>query len=255
MFSQVIIFFFIGLVIGSFLNVCIFRLPEGKSVIKPRSFCLQCGHQLSWKENIPLFSYIFQMAKCFNCGGEISWIYPIVELVTAFSFSALFIRFNLTPEFCVNLIFFCLLILLIFVDLTNRILPNALTIGGSMVGVVLAPFQAKEILDVNQGDYQAAYVASVLGAIVGGGCLWLVAELYYRIRKEEGLGLGDVKMMLMIGAFLGWRLAWATIFIGSILGTLIGGFYIYISGKDRRYELPYGSFLGIASVAVVIWYP
>ena len=94
MFPQAIVFFFIGLAIGSFLNVCIFRLPEGKSVIKPRSFCSQCGHQLSWKENIPLFSYIFQRAKCFNCGGEISRIYPIVELVTGFSFSALFIRFN-----------------------------------------------------------------------------------------------------------------------------------------------------------------
>ena len=255
MFPQAIIFFFIGLTIGSFLNVCIFRLPEGRSVIKPRSFCSQCGHQLSWRENIPLFSYLFQRAKCFNCGGGISWIYPIVELLTAFSFSVLFLRFNLTPEFCINAIFFCLLIILIFVDLKNRILPNALTIGGSIVGVVAAPCQAEEILGVSQGDYPAAYIASVLGAIVGGGCLWLVAELYYRIRKEEGLGLGDVKMMLMIGAFLGWRLAWATIFIGSILGTLIGGFYMYILKKDRRYELPYGSFLGIASVAVVIWHP
>ncbi len=254
MLPQAILLFLGGLAIGSFLNVCIFRLPTRRSVVGPRSCCPVCNHQLGWTETLPVFSYVFQRFRCLHCGERISWIYPIVELATAFSFSALLVRFGMTPALFLNAFFFCALLVLIFVDLKDRILPNPLTIGGALVGLLAAPFQAGEILGVSQGDYQAAYLASVMGAVLGGGTLWLVAELYYRIRQEDGLGSGDVKMMLMIGAFLGWRFAWTTIVIGSVLGTLVGGAYMYVLKKGRRYELPYGSFLGFTAMVIVFWF-
>lgn len=251
MLPQVILLFLAGLAIGGFLNVCIFRLPTRRSVVRPRSCCLSCDHQLGWTEIVPVFSYVFQKSRCLHCGERISWIYPIVELTTACSFSALLVRFGMTPALFLNMFFFCVLIVLIVVDLNNRILPDPLTIGGTLVGLLAAPFQAGEILGVSEGNYQAAYLAAAIGSVAGGGTLWLAAELYYRIRQEDGLGVGDVKMMFMIGAFLGWRFVWATIFIGSVLGTLVGGTYMYVLKKGRHYELPYGSFLGVTAMAIV----
>ena len=245
--------FLVGLAIGSFLNVCIFRLPKRASVVTPGSSCPSCGHRLSWKENIPVVSYLQQRARCRHCQGRISWIYPVVEVSTACLFMGLFLRFGTSPPFFVNAFFFSALIVLMVIDLNERILPNRLTIGGTLAGLACAPFQAGEILGVSGGDYRAAFLFSVAGSALGGGTLWLVAELYYRVRKEEGLGFGDVKMMFMVGAFVGWRFVWPIIFLGSILGTVIGGTYIYILRKGGRYELPYGSFLGIAAIIIVFW--
>ena len=245
--------FLIGLAIGSFLNVCIFRLPRRVSVVTPGSSCPSCGHRLSWKENIPLFSYLLQKTRCRHCQERISWIYPVVEVSTAGLFTALFLRFGVSPPFFLNVLFFGILIVLIVIDLNEGILPNPLTIGGTLVGLACAPFQAEEILGASPGDYRAAYLFSAAGSLLGGGTLWLVAEVYYRIREQEGLGFGDVKMMFMVGAFLGWRFVWSVVFMGSILGTLIGGGYIYILKKGSRYALPYGSFLGIAAIFIVLW--
>ena len=251
--SSTLFFFLIGLAIGSFLNVCIFRLPRGASVITPGSSCPSCRHRLSWRENIPLFSYLLQKARCRHCQQKISWIYPLVEVSTGSLFAGLLLRFGISPAFFLNAFFCSVLIVLIVVDLNARILPNPLTIGGTLVGLACAPLQAGEILGVAQGDYQAAYLFSAGGSLIGGGTLWLVAELYYRIRKQEGLGFGDVKMMFMVGAFVGWRFVWPVVLMGSILGVLIGGFYMYILKKGSRYELPFGSFLGIAAMIVVFW--
>ena len=245
--------FLVGLAIGSFLNVCIFRLPERASLVTPGSSCPSCGHRLSWKENIPLVSYLLQGARCRHCQEKISWIYPVVEISTACLFTALFLRFGISAPFFMNAFFCSALIVLMVVDLNERILPNPLTVGGTLAGLACAPFQATEILGTAQGDYRAAYLFSVAGSLLGGGTLWLVAELYYRIRKQEGLGFGDVKMMFMVGAFLGWRFVWPVILMGSLLGTLIGGGYIYILKKGSRYGLPYGSFLGIAAIFIVLW--
>ncbi len=253
MLPHAIFIFLVGLAIGSFLNVCIFRLPQRASVVTPGSSCPSCGHRLSWKENIPLFSYLLQKTRCRHCRERISWIYPVVEISTAGLFTGLFLRFGISPPFFLNAFFCSVLLVLIVIDLNERILPNPLTIGGTLVGLGLAPFQAQEILGASPGDYRAAYLFSVAGCLLGGGTLWLVAELYYRIRKQEGLGFGDVKMMFMVGAFVGWRFVWPIIFLGSILGTLIGGGYIYILKKGSRYALPYGSFLGIAAIFIVFW--
>ena len=245
--------FLVGLAIGSFLNVCIFRLPKRASLLTPGSSCPACGHRLSWKENIPVVSYLLQRAHCRHCQGRISWIYPVVEVSTACLFTGLFLRFGISPPFFLNALFFSALIVLMVIDVNERILPNPLTIGGTVAGLALAPFQAQEILGASPGDYLAAYLFSFAGAVMGGGTLWLVAEFYYRIRKKEGLGFGDVKMMFMVGALVGWRFVWPVIFLGSVLGTLVGGTYIYILRKGSRYELPYGSFLGIAAIIVVFW--
>ena len=180
-------------------------------------------------------------------------MYPVVEVSTACLLAGLFVRFGVSPPFFLNAFFFSVLTVLMAIDLNERILPNPLTIGGTLVGLACAPLQAGVILGVAPGDYRAAYLFSLAGSLLGGGTLWLVAELYYRIRKEEGLGFGDVKMMFMIGAFVGWRFVWPIIFVGSALGTLVGGTYIYILRKGSRYELPYGSFLGFAAMIVVFW--
>ena len=245
--------FLVGLAIGSFLNVCIFRLPKRISVVTPGSSCPACGHHLSWKENIPVVSYLLQRAHCRHCQGRIHWIYPVVEVSTACLFTGLFLRFGISPPFFLNALFFSALIVLMVIDVNERILPNPLTIGGTVAGLALAPFQAQEILGASPGDYLAAYLFSFAGSVFGGGTLWVVAELYYRIRKKEGLGFGDVKMMFMVGAFVGWRFVWSIIFLGSILGTLVGGAYILILRKGSRYQLPYGSFLGIAAIIIVFW--
>ena len=141
--------FLVGLAIGSFLNVCIFRLPRRASVITPGSSCPSCGHHLSWKENIPLLSYLVQKARCRHCQGKISWIYPVVEAATASLLVGLFLRFGMSPPFFLNAFLFSALIVLMLIDLNERILPNPVTIGGTLVGLACAPFQAGEILGVS----------------------------------------------------------------------------------------------------------
>jgi len=180
--------------------------------------------------------------------------------LTAFSLVLLFQKYGLATPFFVNGIFFCMLISLVFIDLYHRILPNLITFGGVLAGVFLSPFQSREFFHSSgvasvEAWYTTSYVNSALGALIGGGILWLVAFLYLKLRRVEGLGLGDVKMMGMVGAFLGWQYAWVTIFLGSIVGVVIGGLYILIMGRGRRYELPFGSFLGLAAMGVTLYGP
>jgi len=249
-----------GLAIGSFLTVCIYRLPRKESVVSPRSRCTNCGHAIRVQDNIPVISYILLKGKCRNCGHLLSWIYPTVELLTAISFVLLFRKYEFDTAFFVNGLFFSMLILLVFIDLYHRILPNVITFGGVLAGLLLSPFQSIEFLH-SQGSFQVAgwwatsYVNSALGALIGGGLLWLVAFLYLKLRRIEGLGLGDVKMMGMVGAFLGWQYAWVTIFLGSVVGVLVGGLYIQVFQRGGRYELPFGSFLGLAAIMVTLYGP
>jgi leader peptidase (prepilin peptidase)/N-methyltransferase len=249
-----------GLAIGSFLTVCIVRLPQKESVIRPRSHCPDCGHVLRFWDNIPILGYVLLKGRCRDCHNRISWIYPTVEILTAVTFLLLYEKYGMQAPFFVNTVFFGMLIILVFVDLYHRILPNIITFGGILVGIVLAPFQSAEFLHSKgtftvEGWYAASYINSTLGVLIGGGLLWLVAFLYLKLRRIEGLGLGDVKMMGMVGAFLGWRYAWVTIFLGSIVGVLFGGLYILLSRQGRRYELPFGSFLGLAAIVVTLYGP
>lgn len=252
--------FLLGLVIGSFLGLCIFRLPRKKSVIRPRSQCPNCGHQVRILDNIPILSYVLLKGKCRDCGSSLSWVYPTVEILTAVSFLLLFRKYGLETPFFVNAVFFCMLIILVFVDLFHRILPNVITFGGILVGLLLSPLQSAEFLHsegalFTEGWYITSFLNSLAGILIGGGLLWLVAFLYLKLRRIEGLGLGDVKMMGMVGAFLGWQYAWVTIFLGSIVGVLIGGLYIGVFRRGRRYELPFGSFLGLGAMGVTLYGP
>ena len=247
-----------GLVIGSFLNVCIHRMPRGQSIVSPGSNCPHCHHSIRAWENIPVFSYLFLLGRCRSCGGKIFWVYPLVETTSAVSFYFLFLKFGISLPFLINVVFFAILIILVFVDLFERILPNVLTLGGSVLGLLVSPLQSSDFfqnpgLRPEQIAVWTHYIDSGLGVLMGGGLLWVVAALYLKLRKIEGMGFGDIKMVAMVGAFLGWRHAWLTILLGSLLGALIGSAFIFLYRKGARYELPFGSFLGLAAMVTTLW--
>ena len=247
----------VGLMVGSFLNVCIYRAPRGRSVVQSRSACPHCNHPISALENIPVLSYLLLGRKCRQCGAGISWVYPLVEAFTGVLFYLLYITYGFQTPFWVNIVFFSILVILIFIDLFERLLPNVFTLGGLAFGFVMAPFQSGEFFpDLGPISLSAVllrYVDSFLGVLMGAGFLWLVAEMYLRLKKVEGMGFGDIKMMAMVGAFLGWQLTWMTILLGSLMGALVGSFYIYVLGKGAKYELPFGSFLAVGAMISTLW--
>ncbi len=252
--------FLFGLLIGSFLNVCIFRLPRDMSVVTPRSLCPQCEKTIGWYDNIPVLSFILLRGKCRDCGAAIPWRYPIVELLTGIAFGLS------VGYFGVNLLAlkYCLLssicIALIFSDLEERILPDEFTLGGAVIGLVLAWFVPMQgglaffFMRNTAIPQLVSLVESVLGVLVCAGSLWLVGYLFEKIRDKEGLGFGDVKMIAMIGAFLGLQGALLTLIISSIVGSVVGLLFIAITGKSAStYELPFGTFLGAACLAVAVF--
>ena len=249
-----------GLLIGSFLNVCIYRLPLDLSVVAPRSFCPTCDKPIAWYDNIPLFSYAILGGRCRRCHGRISWRYPLVELLTAAVFFYSVCRLGLTPAAIKFCLYGAILIALIFSDLEEQILPDEFTIGGAIAGVVFAVFVALPpgllslFIPASTGERVQSVAESIFAAAFCAGALWLVAILYERIRHKEGLGFGDVKMVAMIGAFVGLQAAMLTLIVGSLLGSIVGLLYIWVTGKDAStYELPFGSFLGIAALGVAFF--
>ena len=246
-----------GLLIGSFLNVCIYRLPRDLSVVKPRSFCPECNQTISWFDNIPVVSYMVLAGRCRRCGHRISARYPIVELLTAAVFfcSVKYLGPTLAAaKFCV---FGAILIELVFSDLDERILPDEFTLGGTALGVIFAAFVPPgggilRLMFFSPNYQRLLSVGDALfaGALCG-GALWAVGALYEKIRHREGLGLGDVKMVMMVGAFLGVQGALLTLIVGSLLGAIVGLCYIWFTGKDAStYELPFGTFLGVSALGV-----
>jgi leader peptidase (prepilin peptidase)/N-methyltransferase len=239
----------LGLAVGSFLNVCIHRLPRQESLASPGSRCPQCGAPLRWYDNIPLLSYIILGGRCRSCRAAISMMYPLVEFVTALVFLAAYFLFGPSPLLVARLVFACAMIVLFVVDLEHRILPNVITIPGIIAGFVFSLF------------LPPGWLGSLIGIVAGGGVLLLMAEMYYRFRKEEGLGMGDVKMLAMIGAFLGWKLMLVTLVLGSFLGSFIGIGMIALKKGDMKYALPFGTFLAIGAIvasvsgdAILQWY-
>jgi leader peptidase (prepilin peptidase)/N-methyltransferase len=253
--------FLFGLLVGSFLNVCIWRLPKDESVVRPRSRCPHCGHTIRWYDNIPLWSFVRLAGRCRDCGGAISFLYPVVELLTGLLFAAIAWQSGPTLAALKNAVFVSMMVALAFADLRDRILPDEITLGGAAAGLLFAFVEPLEtgfvdlLLQV-AGWQPSARVASVaeavLGAVVAAGLLYLVAEVYYRIRFREGMGLGDVKMMALIGAFLGLRQAFLTVMTGSILGAAAGLVFIVIFRKGLAYQLPFGTFLAFAAILVVL---
>lgn len=244
-----------GLVIGSFLNVCIYRLPRDLSVVAPRSFCPACEKQIAWYDNVPVLSYFLLGAKCRHCGAGISWRYPAVEFLTGLLFAASVWRYGATPD-AVKLCVFCaLLVGLVFMDLEERILADELTVGGMIFGFLLSLFLPMPRYFGHlflPPEWRESYLSlgeSLIGGLLPSASLWLFGEIFYRLRGREGLGFGDVKMIAMIGAFYGLDGALVTLIIASLSGSVFGLIYTMATRKDARtYELPLGSFLGVAAL-------
>lgn len=248
-----------GLVIGSFLNVCIHRIPRGLSVIRPRSHCPSCSKPIPAVDNIPILSFLLLKGRCRACHAPISLRYPLVEAAAAALFLGAWIRFEWSSAFVICCLFLALVLTLTVIDLYHRILPDVLTLGGLAGGVLLSPLQDPGFFHWKMGP--ASLPAwdhlgfSLLGAGLGGGFLWLVATLYRRFSGVDGMGFGDVKMTAMLGAFLGWRCALLSVFLGSVIGAVAGSIYMRVRSKGRSYPLPFGTFLGVAAVAAAFWGP
>jgi leader peptidase (prepilin peptidase) / N-methyltransferase len=251
-----------GLLIGSFLNVCIYRMPRDLSVVRPRSFCPTCEHLIAWYDNIPVVSFFLLRRRCRHCGAPIPYRYLIVEILTAVLFFLIVNALGLTATSAKLCLLTALLVGLTFADLEERILPDEFTLGGTAAGLVLAYFVP--VNDViahvflpafgwKLGPQWMSVAESVLGAAGPAGCLWLGGFLFEKIRHKEGLGLGDVKMMAMFGAFLGVSATLVTLILGSVAGSIIGLIYIRATKQDAAsYELPFGTFLGFAGIFVAL---
>ena len=246
-----------GLLIGSFLNVCIYRLPRDLSVVAPRSFCPECDKPIAWFDNVPLLSYLLLGGRCRNCKERIPWRYPVVELLTGASFFCAVWMLGPTAAAIKFCLFSAIVITLVFSDLEERILPDEFTLGGAAAGVIFAAFVpfnfgiVRMLLIRVDNPRLVSMAESLFAALFCGGTLWLVGFLYEKLRHREGLGFGDVKMVAMIGAFLGLPGALMTLIVGSLLGAVVGLCYIWFTGKDAStYELPFGTFLGAAALGV-----
>jgi leader peptidase (prepilin peptidase) / N-methyltransferase len=287
----VIAFFFLfGIVIGSFLNVCITRIPEEASIVSPGSRCPRCEKPIKPYDNVPVFAWIWLRGKCRNCGLPISPMYPLVELVTGLLFVGCYLEFGISQATVKWLFFICLIIILTVTDLRVRLLPDVITWPGFAAGVLFSAFVppndgvafllSLRLLHQLPPERVLGVMEALLGAAFGSLLLWGAAALYKLVRGREGMGLGDVKMMLMVGAFLGVRNAFITILLGTLLGSILGVVVIatmYAGGAGRRlaerasqrglgtvnqirwsiasqYHLPLGTFLGIAALIVVFMF-
>lgn len=247
---------FLGACIGSLLNVCIVRIPREESIVWPPSHCRSCNHHIAWWENIPLISYIILKGRCRECKRPISIRYPAVELLTIILSIACWWRFHDVRLYAAY--FFLLvapLIVVVFIDLAHRIIPNIISLPGILAGVGV------HVLFAGKGRYDDAFIDSVLGVVIGGGFLYLVALAYEKIRGIEGLGGGDVKLAAMLGAFFGWQASIFILFVSSILGSISGLILIIFMKKGTKYAIPFGPFLSIAGLIylffgrhIINWY-
>lgn len=240
--EEIILIVVFGLVWGSFLNVVIYRLPRGLSLLRPPSSCPHCGKQIKFYENIPILSYLALRGKCGSCKANISPAYPLVEALTPFCFLLVYMQYSLSSHFFISCLFVSALIVLGFIDYHHQILPDEITLPGFVLALLYTFF--RDDLSLTQ---------ALLGAGVGAGFLLLVYGVYYLLRKKEGLGLGDVTMMLMVGAFLGWKQTLLTLILASIGGAVVGVFFIIFKKKDLQHALPFGTFLAPAAFVALLY--
>jgi leader peptidase (prepilin peptidase)/N-methyltransferase len=241
MFLNVFAFIF-GAAVGSFLNVCIFRLPAHGSILKPLSQCPHCHHPIRFYDNIPLISFIVLRRKCRDCKGAISWRYPLVELITAVLALLLFSKFYLSWNFLIFFIFTAVLIVISFIDMDHQIIPDVLTLPGIPVFFLLGVFVVK-----------IPWLESLIGLLVGGGVLFAIAFVYELLTKREGMGGGDIKLLALIGGFLGWKSLIFVLLVSSFLGAVVGITIMIIKKQDMKYAVPFGPFLSAAAVAYLFW--
>jgi leader peptidase (prepilin peptidase)/N-methyltransferase len=256
--------FILGSVIGSFLNVCIYRLPREESIVYPPSRCTSCGSGIRFHHNIPVVGYVILKGRCADCDQRIPFRYPLVELISGIALAGAYWKFGLSAELLFFSVLIFSLIVITFIDLEHMIIPNVITIPGTIIGLIFNAlitdwemsghllgtfsFSLENFLGVLN---EVPFLDSVFGLIVGGGLLFLIAFLYVTIRKTEGMGMGDVKLLAMIGAFLGWKGVVFVMLVSSLLGTLTGLSIILYKKGNLRYALPFGPFLSLAAVIYI----
>ena len=240
----------LGAIVGSFLNVCISRLPKEESIVRPGSHCPKCKTPIQYYDNIPLLSYLLLRGKCRYCQASISIQYPIVEAITALSSFFLFITYGVSLSFIFYFSFVAALIAITIIDLYHQIIPDVISLPGIVIGLL-----GSLIIP------QITFWSSLIGVLSGGGSLFLVATVYQWLFKREGMGGGDVKLLAMIGAFLGWKAVILTILLSSFIGSIIGITVMLIKGKDFKYAIPFGPFLALGAVislffgeSLIHWY-
>jgi leader peptidase (prepilin peptidase)/N-methyltransferase len=231
-----------GAMIGSFLNVCICRLPKEESIVTPGSHCPQCGKPIRWYDNLPVVSFLLLRGKCRHCHRSISVQYPLVEAITALLSLLLFNRFGPSLHYVVYFAFTAALVVITVIDLHHQIIPDVISLPGIGAGLL-----ASWILP------DTSVVNALLGVLLGGGSLFLVATLYEWLFKREGMGGGDVKLLAMIGAFLGWKAVILTILLSSLIGSIVGIAVILWKGRDFKYAIPFGPFLSLGAVIALFY--
>jgi leader peptidase (prepilin peptidase) / N-methyltransferase len=224
--------FVFGVIIGSFLNVCIARLPERRSIVHPRSQCPACRTPIAWYDNVPVVSYLILGGRCRACAARISLVYPIVEVLTGGLAVALWVELGLTLAFAGYLAFAAALVTITFIDLDHQIIPDVISLPGIALGLAVSFVSPL----VTPRD-------ALLGVLVGGGSLLAVAWTYRAIRGRDGMGGGDVKLLAMIGAFLGWQSIFVTVMVASLVGSVIGISYMIYQRADTKLAIPFGPFL------------
>jgi len=232
--------FVLGLMVGSFSNVCVYRIPRRESIAFPGSHCPACGHAIAPYDNIPLLSWLMLSGRCRHCSAPISWRYPLLELVMGVSWGLLAWHFGFTPEMVVALTLFFLLWILSFIDLETGLLPNVLTYPGIALGLAFSWWL---------GDWQSA----LIGAVAGYGIFWLIARLFLLLTGREGMGYGDFKLLAMLGAFMGWQALPFIILASSVVGTVVGVIFLLLAKKGFRAEIPFGPYLAVAGMIWFVW--
>ncbi len=252
----------LGASIGSFLNVCIYRIPRDESVIKPRSHCPNCNKMIVWYDNIPILSYFLLRAKCRQCGKKISCRYVLVECLVALLFVLIWMLYALAPH-TLGVFWLILdpripvywlavsgLVVATFIDLEHYIIPDRISLGGIVVGLVLS-FLIPAMHATT--SHESSFYASVIGALSGAGTLWLVAVIGKAILKKDAMGMGDVKLLGAIGAFLGWQSVFFTIIISSFVGTIFGVGLILFGSQKWQSRIPYGPYIAVAALLWMLW--
>jgi leader peptidase (prepilin peptidase)/N-methyltransferase len=262
--------FLFGAIVGSFLNVCIYRIPLGTSLISPSSRCPQCKTPIKTYDNIPILSYFLLGGKCRYCRTPISASYPLVESMMALFSVVLILKFGLSPSFFIYFILISSLVVVSFIDLDHRIIPDKISLPGIILGFLASFMKPVEgqydflvlyVFGAVKGALNMATLDSILGIFIGGGLLYAVAVLFYWVTKKEGMGGGDIKLLAMIGAFLGWSSTLFTILVSSLIGSIVGVVIMVATRADSKYAIPFGPFLSMGAVIylffgreIIRWY-
>ncbi len=234
--------FIVGSILGSFFNVVIYRVPRGESIVRPPSACPACGTRLRARDNIPVLGYLLLRGKCRYCAASISPRYPVVEVLSGVLPVLLFMRFGLTVPFFIYWLLSCVLLVLSFIDLDLRIIPDRVTLPGIVVGIIVAPLVGL-----------VGFWGSLLGVVVGGGTLYLIGVLGELFLKKESMGGGDVKLAAMLGAFMGWKLVLVALFVAFFVGAVVGVIVMARKPKSWDSSLPFGPFIALGAVLALLW--